>query len=143
MNILICGLGSIGLRHLKILRKIGDFGIWAYSTGKSTIEQQRRNETPPDRVFDNLETALEAGPCVVTQIKTMVKDGYDALQVGFGKVRHINKPKEGHLKGTGTFRYLREVPTEELGDLQVGNQLSKALRAYLLHNLPATLIFWS
>ena len=47
---------------LLIIRKIGDFGIWAYSTGKSTIEQQRRNETPPDRVFDNLETALEAGP---------------------------------------------------------------------------------
>ena len=62
MNFLICGLGSIGYRHLKILRKIGNFGIWAYSTGKSTIEQQRRNETPPDRVFDNLETALEAGP---------------------------------------------------------------------------------
>ena len=74
-------------------------------------------------------TALEAGPCVVTQIKTMVKDGYDALQVGFGKVRHINKPKEGHLKGTGPFRYLREVPTEELGDLQVGKQLDVSLFA--------------
>ena len=62
MNFLICGLGSIGYRHLKILRKLGDVGIWAYSTGKSTIVQKDRDENPPDRLFKDLETALEAKP---------------------------------------------------------------------------------
>ena len=44
-------------------------------------------------------TVLEAGPCVVTQIKTIKKDGYDAVQVGYKerKVKHTNKPLQGHF----------------------------------------------
>ncbi len=44
-------------------------------------------------------TVVEAGPCVVTQVKTKVKDGYDAIQVGYGdrKKKHLTKPMEGHF----------------------------------------------
>jgi large subunit ribosomal protein L3 len=45
-------------------------------------------------------TVIEAGPCVVTQVKTLVNDGYDAVQVGFGekKLKHSNKALNGHFK---------------------------------------------
>ena len=44
-------------------------------------------------------TVVEAGPCVVTQVKTEVKDGYEAVQVGYGdrKKKHLTKPLEGHF----------------------------------------------
>ena len=43
-------------------------------------------------------TVIEAGPCVVAQVKTVETDGYDAIQLGFGEVKdkHINKPEKGH-----------------------------------------------
>lgn len=53
-------------------------------------------------------TAILAGPCVVTQIRTTEKDGYSAVQVGFGKKNHVNKPMEGHLKAAGKVAVLRE-----------------------------------
>ncbi len=58
-------------------------------------------------------TVIQAGPCTVTQVKTKDKDGYDALQVGFGdiKERRLNKPMAGHFKkaGVGPKKYLAEV----------------------------------
>ena len=65
MNFLICGLGSIGSRHLKILRELGDFGLWAYRTGKATIGSSHQKEASPDRVFNDLELALDAKPDAV------------------------------------------------------------------------------
>lgn len=69
------------------------------------------------QVFDDkgavsAATMITAGPVVVTQVKTKEKDGYEAVQVGFGtkKEKNIAKPQLGHLKGLGTFRYLREAP---------------------------------
>jgi large subunit ribosomal protein L3 len=53
-------------------------------------------------------TILEAGPCIVTQIKTQEKDKYEAIQIGFDKKKKINKPLTGHLKNLGNFRYIRE-----------------------------------
>ena len=54
-------------------------------------------------------TVIEAGPCFVTQIKNQEKDGYDALQIGFGEKKKLNKPEEGHLKNVGKkARFLRE-----------------------------------
>lgn len=49
-------------------------------------------------------TVLEAGPCVVTQVKTKDKDGYDSLQLGFAerKEKHTTKAQEGHFKKAGT-----------------------------------------
>ncbi|MDP3063322.1 MAG: 50S ribosomal protein L3 [Chloroflexota bacterium] len=72
-------------------------------------------------------TVIEAGPCVVTQLKTRANDGYDGAQVGFEEQRKANKPETGHLKGHGLFRHLREVPVDQLGDLQVGQKVTVSL----------------
>ena len=72
-------------------------------------------------------TAVEAGPCVITQVKTKVKDGYDALQLGFGQAHRLTKPMEGHLRGTGRFRYLREISLDELGDVQAGQTVDASI----------------
>ena len=53
-------------------------------------------------------TLIDAGPVVVTQIKTEEKDGYTAVQVGYGKKKKLTKPIRGHLKDLGNFRWLRE-----------------------------------
>lgn len=68
-------------------------------------------------------TVVEAGPCVVTQIKTVEKDGYRAVQVGFGEKKSINKPMAGHLKGLGKFRYLAEFEPEENKEYKVGDKI--------------------
>lgn len=61
-------------------------------------------------------TVIEAGPCPVTQVKTMEKDGYNAMQIGFDQVpeRKVNKPEKGHLDkaARGYFRVLREIRLE-------------------------------
>jgi large subunit ribosomal protein L3 len=69
-------------------------------------------------------TAIEAGPCVVTQIRTASRDGYEAVQIGFGSEKPVNKPEQGHLKGMASFRHLREFsPTG--GELpSVGEQVT-------------------
>ena len=53
-------------------------------------------------------TAIQAGPCQVTQLKSQDKDGYTAVQIGMGHKNKINKPLQGHLKDMENFRYLRE-----------------------------------
>ena len=57
-------------------------------------------------------TVIEVGPCVVTQVKTVEKDGYDALQLGFEvkKEKHTNQPEMGHFKAAGVApqRHLAE-----------------------------------
>ena len=61
-------------------------------------------------------TVLQAGPCVVTQVKTMDNDGYEAVQVGFGDKREnlVNKPMKGHFDKAGVScrRYVRELKLE-------------------------------
>lgn len=55
-------------------------------------------------------TVVQAGPIVVTQVRTKEKDGYQAVQIGFGEKKKANKPMGGHLKATGKIlRHLREV----------------------------------
>lgn len=68
-------------------------------------------------------TAIEAGPCVVTQVKTEAKDGYNAVQLGFGEAKRVNSPQKGHLKGTGQFRYLREFGVDDISSVQVGQRV--------------------
>ncbi|MBI2873188.1 MAG: 50S ribosomal protein L3 [Chloroflexi bacterium] len=72
-------------------------------------------------------TAIQVGPCTVTQVRTKRKDGYEAVQLGFEEVRRLNKPEAGHLKGMGPFRHLREVMATELGDVQVGQKVDASL----------------
>lgn len=69
-------------------------------------------------------TVLQVGPNFVTQIKTPERDGYSAVQLGFGESRKISKPERGHLRsvpGVG-LRHLHEVPGST-DDLELGQEL--------------------
>lgn len=71
-------------------------------------------------------TVIEAGPCPVTQVKTLERDGYEAVQLGFGvaKPKNLNGPELGHLKKAGAppVRHLHEFSPEELGaEVSVGD----------------------
>ena len=68
-------------------------------------------------------TAIEAGPCTVTQIKTKAKEGYDAVQVGFGPAKRINRPQRGHLKKLGPYKHLREFRVEDASKIQLGDSV--------------------
>jgi large subunit ribosomal protein L3 len=57
-------------------------------------------------------TAIEVGPCTVTQVKTVPVDGYEAVQLGFGTAKRLNKPQKGHLKQLGQFKHLREFKSD-------------------------------
>lgn len=72
-------------------------------------------------------TVIEAGPCVVTQIKTVATDGYDALQLGFEekKEARTNKPMRGHFEKSGgkCFRHIQEFSVENPGDYNLGQEV--------------------
>ena len=72
-------------------------------------------------------TVIEAGPCVVTQIKTAEKDGYDAIQVGFDDIREklVNKPRQGQFKKAGASlkRILREFRLEDISTFELGQEI--------------------
>jgi large subunit ribosomal protein L3 len=60
-------------------------------------------------------TLIQAGPCVVTQVKTVGTDGYNAVQIGFGEAKHQPKPQAGHLKAAGAnSRFVREVRIKDV-----------------------------
>ncbi len=66
-------------------------------------------------------TVIEAGPCVVTQIRTEEKDGYEAVQLGFGIAKKLNKPQQGHVKASGhQVKTLREVKADDYSSIEVG-----------------------
>lgn len=70
-------------------------------------------------------TVLEVGPCVVTQVRTGQRDGYNAVQIGFGQAKQLNQPARGHLKPSGALvRVLREFPADDASVLTVGQTLS-------------------
>ncbi len=71
-------------------------------------------------------TVIQAGPCTVTQKKTVERDGYEAIQLGFDTVeeKKLNKPELGHLKKSGvTVKYLHEFKLEN-STLNVGDQIT-------------------
>ena len=68
-------------------------------------------------------TVIEAGPCAVTQVKTVANDGYAAVQLGYGNARRLSKPLKGHLRGLGDFRYLREFNAEDPSQWKVGQRV--------------------
>lgn len=83
-------------------------------------------------------TVIEAGPCVVTQKKTVLKDKYEAVQIGYGEIREakLNQPKRGHLglyssprhPGGKTklspVRHLREVRMDGAAEMAVGDEIN-------------------
>jgi large subunit ribosomal protein L3 len=72
-------------------------------------------------------TAIEAGPCAVTQVKTMAKEGYNAVQLGFGQSKRLNSAERGHLKGLEQFRYLREFRVSDIESIKVGDRIDVSL----------------
>jgi large subunit ribosomal protein L3 len=69
-------------------------------------------------------TVVEAGPCVVTQVKTPDSDGYAALQLGFGLSKRLNKPEQGQRRASGFMsRFLREVKADDPTAYEVGQVL--------------------
>ena len=72
-------------------------------------------------------TVLQAGPCVVTQVKTVENDGYSAVQVGFGDIREklVNEPKKGHFAKAGVTakRFLKEFRLEDAESYTLGQEI--------------------
>ncbi|MDQ3849474.1 MAG: 50S ribosomal protein L3 [Actinomycetota bacterium] len=72
-------------------------------------------------------TVLEAGPCPVTAVRTLDRDGYEAVQLAFGATRekHLTKPELGHLRKAGAppMRHVTEF-RDEAGELQVGETVT-------------------
>ena len=73
-------------------------------------------------------TVIEAGPCVVTQIKTKDRDGYNALQLGFSakRTQRVNKPLQGHFKKSGDrcFQFVKEFAVEDPADYDLGQEFT-------------------
>ncbi|GAB7080086.1 50S ribosomal protein L3 [Megalodesulfovibrio paquesii] len=76
-------------------------------------------------------TVLAAGPCPITQIKNVEKDGYSALQIGFDTVeeRKLSKAERGHLAKAdkGLYRHLRELRLDDVSDYELGQDLTVEL----------------
>jgi large subunit ribosomal protein L3 len=84
------------------------------------------------QVWDNNRvvpvTVVQAGPCVVTQVRTADKDGYSAVQLGFGAIdpRKVNKPKTGHFAKSGAAprRHLVELRTTDASEYTLGQEVT-------------------
>ncbi len=72
-------------------------------------------------------TAIEAGPCTVTQVKTVAEEGYGAAQLGFCEVKRLKSPLKGHLKELGQFKYLREFRVADTEAIKVGDKIDVSL----------------
>ena len=94
-------------------------GIIGKKLGMTQIFDEAGNVVPV--------TVVEAGPCTVTQIKTMENDGYEAIQVGFGdvKVSRVNKPMKGHFDKADVApkKTLKEFRLDSIDGIEVGNIL--------------------
>ncbi|MBQ3275362.1 50S ribosomal protein L3 [Candidatus Saccharibacteria bacterium] len=72
-------------------------------------------------------TIIEAGPATVTQIKTVETDGYNAVQLGFGKGKNLSKSVSGHVKKAGENinpKVLKEFRRDDLGELKLGDVIT-------------------
>jgi large subunit ribosomal protein L3 len=75
-------------------------------------------------------TVVQAGPCVVTQVRSAGKDGYDAVQIAFGTIdpRKVTQPMKGHFASAGVTprRHLAELRTPDAGEYAPGQELTAA-----------------
>ena len=94
-------------------------GIIGRKIGMTQIFDEKGNVIPV--------TVIEAGPCVVAQVKTVETDGYNAIQLGFGEVKdkHINKPEAGHFAKAklANKKHLREFRLEDISNYKVGDEI--------------------
>ena len=98
-------------------------GLLGKKVGMTRIFDHNGNAVPV--------TVLQAGPCTVTQVKTMNNDGYEAVQVGYGerKEKHLKKPLKGHFDASGVVpkRVLAEFDTVPGFDYKVGQSFHVGL----------------
>ncbi len=94
-------------------------GIIGKKVGMTQIFDEKGNVIPV--------TVIEAGPCVVAQVKTVETDGYSAVQLGFGEVKEkkINKPEKGHFAkaNVANKKHLREFKLDDAQNLKVGDEI--------------------
>ena len=94
-------------------------GIIGKKLGMTQIFDEKGNVVPV--------TVVEAGPCVVAQVKTVETDGYNAIQLGYGEVKakHINKPEAGHFAKSKleNKKHLREFRLEDISNFKVGDEI--------------------
>lgn len=73
-------------------------------------------------------TVIEAGPCVVTQVKTVETDGYNAIQIGYGDLKEskVNKPMQGHFEraGVDAVKHLTEIRLDAAPDMVCGDTVT-------------------
>ncbi len=72
-------------------------------------------------------TVVEAGPCLVTQVRSPERDGYAAIQIGFEESKRLDSPQLGHLKGLAPLRHLRELRTDDAGNYERGQRLDVSM----------------
>ncbi len=68
-------------------------------------------------------TAIEAGPCFVTQIKSAGKEGYNAVQLGFEEAKRLKSSEKGHLKGIRQLSFLREFRVDDVSLIKRGERV--------------------
>ena len=94
-------------------------GIIGRKVGMTQIFDEKGNVVPV--------TVIEAGPCVVAQVKTVETDGYNAIQLGFGEIKdkHINKPEKGHFAKAklANKKHLREFKIDNVENYKVGDEV--------------------
>jgi len=90
-------------------------GLLGRKLGMTTIFSDRGAAIPV--------TVIHAGPNVVTQIRTQERDGYEAVQLGFGETeeRNLTKPVQGQMQNSMWMRYLREMPADNVSEHQPGD----------------------
>ncbi|WP_433464707.1 50S ribosomal protein L3 [Spirillospora sp. CA-128828] len=76
-------------------------------------------------------TVVQAGPCVVTQLRTQETDGYTAVQIGYGQIdpRKVNKPRTGHFEKAGVTprRYLVELRADDTTEFELGQEITASV----------------
>ena len=91
------------------------------------------NKIGMTQIFDNSGnvipvTILKVGPCIITQIKTKVKDGYDSVQIGYGNVpiKSLTQPQLGHLQRSNSqpLKYFKEFRSDENDTFKIGEVLN-------------------
>ena len=112
-----------------LLKKIVNISTWRTIVSISLFG----NKIGMTQIFDEFGnvipvTILKIGPCVVTQIKTKLKDGYDSIQIGYGNVssKSLTQPELGHLEKSNIqpFKYLKEFRITQSENFEIGQILN-------------------